>query len=449
MEYVGLIPYDPTNPARQDLMRATEDANDFILSFRQSSNCFRLTVGGTSQTSGSPSFDIAGHLFHVFAFGDRGGSVYFYIDGEAIGSADISAEVATNINSDTVLIGGQMLANAAGHRFTLLARLFVLSGTFPTADEMAAIAMQRYLDPDAESPTLAARANYATERRLDVDFVDIDQDGTTVTNNGTGGDLTIGGGLRWRECRTQAERTAITIPDENWYSFDESHEATNAAANLSCVQGSYVCEIVYKDTIVPQATNDTYFELRASGGDERLRMNQQAVGNAYNLAARSNATWYGEDVYRDGYAEYGRNGLHVSAIITDADADTRMIYINGVLVNTVAMPPDLNLSGNINIKYGEDTARDGILAIRIWNAASLPADYTDIIKRRVTNPWTVTDGFSGMTLRANWECRINASISQPAGSTLIKNQANPGTGDLTISGGGTLADSTVLAVRGL
>jgi len=447
MEYVGLIPYDTSDPTRQDLMRATEDANDFVLSFRQSSNCFRLTLGGTSSTSSSPSFDIAGHLFHLIVFGDRSGNAYFYLDGEPLGSVDISGEVAININSDTVLVGGQVLGSAAGHDFTMLARLFVLSDAFPTSGECANIAKNRYLNPDAESPVLAARAAYATERRLDVDFIDTHEDATTIVNHGTGSDLTIRGGLEFNECRVQAERTAIDSPQDNWYSLDESHDASGTG-DIGLAVGSYIVETVYKDITHP-GIGDPLYEIQDASANERARINIQS-NITITTQFRVNGTFKTIALYDASGAEYGRHGLHVVHQLFEPDTGNCYSYVNGQKIGEVSTVDDLDLSGAVTVDFGDNNIIDGLLAIRVWNlagaSAPLPSDYHAEILQRVINPWSIDGAFASMGLKGRWELRDGAQLS---GSTTITNLANPGTCDLTVSGGSTFGDARIVKLRGL
>lgn len=433
-----------TNAAADSyLIWCSDGAVDWYFHLRQT--MIGIWIDGNSYLSTAVE-NMSGRTVHVMVFCDRSGNAYYYLDGAYVDSDDISAKSGSALDGTVLNVGG---TNGANQRCDAcqMARLFILSGAFPTAGEMAAIAAERFVNPDAESPTLALRAAYATERRLDVDFVDIDQDGTTVTNNGTGGALTIGGGLNWYAVRTQAERTAIVTPEEDWYIFDETHLASNGAADLGCVQGSYVLEALVRDTIYP-ITNQNIYQFRNAGNTDSLQWRVNAV-DQYNLQTKVDGGFTTTVLDGPGYSEYGRHGLHVWHQVYDADGNASWTCINGQCVDDGTPAADLDLSGNMALQIDNTLCRGGILGIRIWNSASLPADWATIIKRRVYNPWTVTDGFTGMTLRANYECRISDAIAQPVDSTVIKNQANPPTGDLTISGGGTLANSTVLAVRGL
>lgn len=446
MEYVGRIPYDVTDPARQDLMRATEDANDFILSFRQSSNCFRLTVGGTSRTSDSPAFDIVGHLFHLMVFADRSGDVYFYLDGEALGNSDISGEAATDITSDTVLIGGQMLGTAAGSELTLSSRLFILSGAFPTDGERATIAEDRFLAPDTESLTLSTRSGYATERRIDIDLVDTYADSTTVANHGTGGDFSLSGGLQFDECRVQAEAVRISVPKDNWYTLDENHDA-GVTADIGCAVGAYIVEAVYKDITHP-GIGDPLFEIQDSTGNERSRINIQS-NITVSSQLRIGGVFKTLLVYNASGSEYGRSGLHVLHQLFAPDPDDYYCYVNGNKIGEkTSIGSDLDLSGALTIDFGHSSLRDGLVALRVWNlagaSAPLPDNYVEEIYARVRDPWSTEGAFSSMTLRGNWELRESAQLP---GSTTITNLANPGTGDLTVSGGDTFGDARYLIVR--
>jgi hypothetical protein len=129
----------------------------------------------------------------------------------------------------------------------------------------------------------------------------------------------------------------------------------------------------------------------------------------------------------------------------------QVIMVNGQRHYVGTGLGSMDLSGNLLIRFGITSSYDGALACRVWNTTgALPTDIEDILRARVVNPWSVTSNtITGVPLIANWECRIDSTIGQSAVDTSIKNQPNPGVGDLAVSGGGTLGQHLVLAVKGL
>ncbi len=107
----------------------------------------------------------------------------------------------------------------------------------------------------------------------------------------------------------------------------------------------------------------------------------------------------------------------------------------------------MNLAGNCAITWDNTNGRTGLLAWRLWNAASLSSGWLAEAISRVKAPWKTTSGsytaFAGMTGRLCYEMRNGAQLP---GSAVIVNRFNPGVGDLTISGGATFGASRVLAV---
>jgi len=441
----------PTKTAGETLcyLMNADDATNIRLGIRYTDDKPFIEIGAATYVSSAAiSVSPWGRVVDLWAMLDRSGSCYFYADGVACGSIDISADVGTDIDSDTIEIGGRLVATEGWSGVVMQAHEHVLAGTFPTADERAAIAMQRFLNPDAESPVLAARAAYATERRLDVDFVDTFYNATTVANHGTGGDLTIGGGLQFRDCRTRAERSAISIPDDSWYCLDQSHDAS-VTANLGCSAGTYIIETIYKEIIVP-GNSSQLFEIRNATGNDQCRLNINGSGD-YLVQLRMNGTYKTLYLFNQGNPEYGRGGLNVLHQVFAADVVDYYVYLNAQQFGQkLANPDDLDLSGNVTVDFGDPSWVDGIIAIRVWNTAggssSLPAGWADEIRDRVINPWETSGAFAGMTLRGNWELRDGAQLS---GSTTITNLANPGTCDLTVSGGSTFGDARIVKLRGL
>jgi len=325
-----------------------------------------------------------------------------------------------------------------------LDRLFVIDpANFPTEAERNAIVAERWANPDAESPTLAARTNYATERRVDVDFSDTEYNDTTVVNNGTGAaTFTIGGGLAWSAVRSVAERATPMKPAENWYYFDPTHEAT-ATDDLGGVAGSAICEIIYADIdkLMPatdylarifQGAGD-YFALIATAGTTIYA--QQAHGGTTINTYLKNA----------GYRSVSLDGVHVLHMYVSTADGVQRIMVDGQSHFWGATVGSLDMSGNVTPKFGDSSMHDGILAMRLWNTAGAMTNVVASLQARVPNPWEVPTTLAGATLIGNWEMKMDAV--QPASSTVLVNRANPGTCDLTISAG-TFSSTTRLAVRG-
>jgi hypothetical protein len=206
-----------------------------------------LDITSTLYKSTAISPSTSGRLVHSVIFADRSALAYFFADGDAYGTADISAKVAVNLTSSVLNIGGRQSSSYGVIKKLLFARLYVFSGTFPTAAERTAIVQERYDNPDIESPTLAARAAYATESRAYIPLNDVEGDQTLLTNDGTAGSPVLGGGNNWEDVRTVAERAPITSPDEDRYVLDDGFTAANAAAALAVAPGGFVLEAVIEN----------------------------------------------------------------------------------------------------------------------------------------------------------------------------------------------------------
>jgi len=429
-----------------------DDATNFRMGIRYADDKLFVEIGGNtyvSDTAISPS--PWGRVVDLWGMLDRSASAYFLCDGATCGDVDISADVATDIDSDTMEIGGRLVATEGWSGVILAAGQFILSGAFPTSGEMAAITVERLLNPDTESPTMLLRGAYATERRLDVDFnvegifEALDYNDTTVPNHGTGGDLTIGGGLQWDDVRAVAERCAISIPANDWYTFDATHEAT-VTADLGGVNGDAICEIIYKDIDRAFGYTDELVEVSGGGGDyfeiysiwATRGIRVEAVGTGTHLLFYLSGA---------GRLPVSLNGLHVCHMYRASGANRMKILVDGIIHGWGAsVAAAIDLSGNLDIKLGDSSMWDGILALRVWNVASGMTDPDALLRERASNPWEVPATLAGGTLIANYELRAGA---QMASSTTIVNQAPGAAGPLTISGGGTIGNITTLAVRGI
>jgi hypothetical protein len=452
-------------PGTNDILAALSfkaDRNDAVtytyVYAADSAGVFRI---GIRQADGFPFIEIAanryfgtaipnpwGRVVDLLVCADRNGSVYFYYDnGIACGSVDISADVATDITSQQAEIGGVCVAGSGRVQHVQAVRFHVvLAANFPTAAQRAAIGAELHQNPDAESPTLAGLTGYAAACRIVLTFIDVDQDGTTVANaGGTGAaTFTIGGGLAWRNVRTQAERSMISTPGEDWYCFDATHNAALGATDLGCVAGSYVLELPYKD--LATATRAAYLWLINKGANEQVYDYFAGASNQHSMPLVTGGGAVNRTLYINGYSEYARNAINILHQLYDAVNNRYQAFLNGCRVWDSAVVADLDLTGAITVTFDSSINRVGLMALRLWNAASLPADYATIIRRRVVNPWTTTDGFTGMTLRGNWTGRKTA---QAPTDTFLENAAQPGVGRLAISGGAQWQNARVLAVKGL
>jgi hypothetical protein len=435
------------------IMAATEDTGDWLFLFHRTTDRIRFNIDGLNvySTAITPS---TGNWLHLMLFADRSGSMYFYGRGIAAGSADISAKVAVDLNSDTLEILERQHLTQYDIIDGSMFRVFIFNPTgSPCGDAtaMAAIASERFVNPDAESPTLLARANYATERRLDVNFNDNKYNATTVVNEGTGGNLTVGGGLFVSQTMTHVESSERVRPEEDWYTFDTTHEATNAAADVGFVSGgSYICELIVKDVSRIASITDHLMEIDPAGTADHFRYRN---GNTSTWVEIQASAFVINSYFRSTLEiPHAADGLVVVHMTVDrAGGRLENIMFNGnkwLYGNNIFGPMDL--SGNCLFKFGDASTYDGLLACRVWcSAADMPSDLDDILYRRVYNPWTTPATLAGLTLRANYEMRVSETDGQGAASAAIKNLANPGTGDLAISGGGLLGTTTVLAVKGL
>ena len=73
---------------------------------------FRLIVGGGSWNISGAFPHGFSETYHGMVFADRSGNAYVYIDGELLGTIDISGQSATNCNSDQCEIGGRVTVSS-------------------------------------------------------------------------------------------------------------------------------------------------------------------------------------------------------------------------------------------------------------------------------------------------------------------------------------------------
>jgi hypothetical protein len=420
-----------------------DSAGTWGLIYQKSNNSFNLWTSVGSTYLAAP--DLYGRVVDIDLFWDRDGLAYLYIDGQFSDSASVSASTSTNMSGSLHYIGGRQGTSWAAE-FISQARLFVIgSDDFPALAERNAIAAQNFNRPDEEPRALLERPNHDTEKRIDLPIIDVDQDGTTVPNDGTGVDFIIQNVLEFRDVRTVAEGHAIVKPDEDWYAFDAPHNATNGSSLLGCSQGSYITEAVYKNLGFGFLASGYQWRITASAVTEVMEARISSVTSSLIWRMRSNSLYHEDVIFKIGeYSEYARYGLWVSHLIYDADSNEFSVEANGHLLTIPAtIVADLDLSGSCNVQF-DGGEYGGLLALRIWNAASLPVGWREQIARRVHNPWTVKEGFAGMTLRANYEGRAGA---QKPSSLILPNQAQPGAGDLTISGSDTWGESRVLVME--
>jgi hypothetical protein len=399
-----------------------------------------LDITGTIYKSTALTPATSGRLVHSIIFADRDGNAYFYGDGAAAGTADISGKSAVDLTSTVLNIGGRQSSSYGVVKKLLFARLHVFSGTFPTAGEMAAIAKERYDSPDIESTTLEARGSYATENRAYIPFNDIDQDQALLTNDGTAGSPTLGGGNNWEDVRAVAEAAPMIYPDEDYYVLDDGYTAANASADLSATSGGYVLEAVVEDL---RNTNARPWRIQNAGATERLECIRS--GGTIDLEIETNSITNQCRLQAAGYSDYGweRTVIHQ---LYDATTNLYRVAVNGQVVYTSpGLIADLDLSGNLAIDLGEE-----VLSLRIWNftraGGALPTGWEAELQNRAYNPWINSAFFDGTETKGEW---IMGASSQVASSTVIVNQDNPGTGDLTISGAAVYSAARRLVRKGL
>jgi hypothetical protein len=438
---IEITPQIKTNVNYTWVIWSTGGANHWYAGVQASTNVIRLNIDGlTVSSSALPDGWLDSHApIHIFA--DRDGNAYFYYNGVAYGSADISSKSAVDLDDTTIRAGGRESSGQDSTDTLSSCRLFVIDAAdFPGATERAAIALERALDPDVESLTLAARTNYATERRLDLDFNDTGFTDTAIDNLGTGANMAIQGPRAWRLVRSQAEIANAITPDQDWYVLDNGYTATNAAADLGCVIGGYICEIVlenYRDS------NARPWRIEDAGATDRF---EGAVsGSDFDAIFESGGVTRTHSIQAAGYSSYGWGRTVIHQLYS---ASTNLYTITLNALNGVYITPitDLDLSGNLTIDLGEE-----VLIMRLWNftasGGKLPTGWEAELKNRVYNPWTSSSLFDGTSnLKGEWILSAGAQVSS---STVIVNQANPGTGDLTISGGATFGAARRLVRRGI
>ena len=136
-------------------MWSDDGGTDWYLICRYDDDRMAIWIDGATYY-GTIDSNVIGRRVHVIVFCDRDGNAYFYLDGAANGTDDISAKSASDLDGTVMEIGGK---NGGYGRIDDVSqsRLFVLSGTFPTAAEMQAIATERFLNPDRISLPGAGR----------------------------------------------------------------------------------------------------------------------------------------------------------------------------------------------------------------------------------------------------------------------------------------------------
>jgi len=354
----------PTKTAGETLcyLMNADDATNIRLGIRYTDDKPFIEIGAATYVSSAAiSVSPWGRVVDLWAMLDRSGSCYFYADGVACGSIDISADVGTDIDSDTIEIGGRLVATEGWSGVVMQAHEHVLAGTFPTADERAAIAMQRFLNPDAESPVLAARAAYATERRLDVDFVDTLYGATTVVNHGTGGDLTIGGGLKIQDARTIAERVAQPLPSRNWYTLNPATSGSTGAHDFGFHASNPVIARMLTGQFHDMPTVAGPGIEAATSGD---RIRHRVDGSARRIQSKASRTPVNMYLDPDQKARGGDIWVVCNGTVHDYYIDGQRVFTD----NTFGV--DLNLSGNCTLTLD---GRRECCRMAVWQMSSVPA----------------------------------------------------------------------------
>lgn len=391
---------------------ALDNNTNVRIGYQYSTNEIRLIIGGSSWNISGGLPRGFGVTYHGMVFADRSGSAYIYIDGELLGTVDISGEVATNCNSDSCEIGGRCPTSVGVFDALQLARLFVLSGAFPTAGEIESIVNERYLNPDVESPTLADRSAYATEKRLDVDFVGMLYGATTVANSGTGPDLTIGGGLNVEDIRTREEGVAKRIPEKTFYTVAGTYSGSTGAHDfgfgssnpviIRMITGPFGGPATVAGPGIEAATSGDRVRHRLDGSAQRLQ--SKASGTQVNMYFDHQQMSLGGDIWvvcSGTVHDYYWNGQHVFTDNTFGGA--------------------LDLSGNCTVTFD---GRCHCCRFAAWQMSSVPTNIVQDIRDCCLDPETDPISLTGKL------------IDFPIKSDLI------GSGDSTVanqgSGGGTL-----------
>ena len=434
---------DSTTWTDTGILTLIDDPAGLRLVYDHTTAQFRLTVGATTASSNILDPSVTGWPVRLVVYADRDGSAYFHVNGTPAGDDDISAEAATDLTSDYLHVGGRLGPFYDSLAVLQYARLAVLTpGTFPTEAERKAIDAERFVNPDLESPTLLARVNYAAEQRVRVTFDDVDQAGGTVPNEGTGPDLAIGAGLAWCNVRTQHQLAAVSTPDQDWYTFLGGYYAA-ATADLGCTPGCYISEIIYKDIATRPGDMDLW-KYSAGADAERIQGYREDEADYY-VSLRTSGVDHALALYRKGWPAYARHGLHVVHQVYDLVTGEYVILVNGQRVHTTVPATPLDLSGDVYIQLGGAHATDGIAAMRLWNPAALPTAWLAEHRRRVPHPWGRSVLLGDANLKGEWLLGANA---QSAGSLVVRNQVNPGVGDLVIQPvGATFGEARTLLLQ--
>jgi hypothetical protein len=168
-------------------------------------------------------------------------------------------------------------------------------------------------------------------------------------------------------------------------------------------------------------------------------------GNTLDLEIETNGVTNQCRLQTTGYSDYGweRTVIHQ---LYDASTNIYRVAVGGQIVYVSgALLADLDLTGNLAVDLGEE-----VLSCCMWNfsraGGALPSGWEAELLKRNLDPWNDCDLFIAGELKSSY--KLGAS-HQVASSTVIVNQANPGTGDLTISAAATFGEARRLVRRGI
>jgi len=310
----------PTKTAGETLcyLMNADDATNIRLGIRYTDDKPFIEIGAATYVSSAAiSVSPWGRVVDLWAMLDRSGSCYFYADGVACGSIDISADVGTDIDSDTIEIGGRLVAT----------------------EGWSGVVMHR----------------------LDVDFVDTLYGATTVVNHGTGGDLTIGGGLKIQDARTIAERVAQPLPSRNWYTLNPATSGSTGAHDFGFHASNPVIARMLTGQFHDMPTVAGPGIEAATSGD---RIRHRVDGSARRIQSKASGTQVNMYLDPDQNARGGDIWVVCNGTVHDYYIDGQRVFTD----NTFGV--DLNLSGNCTLTLD---GRRECCRMAVWQMSSVPA----------------------------------------------------------------------------
>ncbi len=377
----------------------------------------RLFLDGTSYYSDEIP-DFIGSMKTVEFHLHRTGQVYFFCDGKGVGSADISAKAATDLDGTIMSVGARTNGGIVTD-VLMRSRLFIFTGTFPTEAQRNAIVTENYITPDHENQTLVDffGAGYAAARRADVPLNDIPNGSTTVTNLGTGGAFTISGGLQIQSVRTRAERVSWWVPRRTFFSLRPGYTGSAAAVDFGLALQPPVMRLLFGKV-----------RHRPGGTYNLATINNVAVTSLLGLLGiasdpPSHAYFVVNSVYL-AIPLFGDQLDGGDLWLIPNGTDCRLI-LNGQHVGQLTIAQAINLVGACTVSLD---GRGACSRIAIWNPATVPATLEAEIRACCMNP--DADPPSLMNKRVDF--KLDSAHLPLATSTTVSNDGLGG-GTLTLS----------------